>query len=196
MISRALILVLALLLGLTLMSGCSDSDSERLVCEVQSVNGGLPLISGYVNVGTDGLTPTEDDFYPIDIVPVVFYARPYGTTVTLPEDGPYSWFHVTSYDLTWIPGDVAAAQLVDHNVVGAFCDAMVPVNEDATINVIIADRTLKDAAWFLPALSSTASGTFTAQAQLTFYGHESGSEREVAIPAGLSVNFLPAVVDN
>jgi hypothetical protein len=35
-----------------------------------------------------------------------------------------------------------------------------------------------------------------ANLQITFYGHEEGSEHEVAIPAGTTVTFLPAVSEN
>lgn len=201
--SRVIILTLTLglFIGLVGMTGCSDKEGnewERLVCEVESVNEGVPLLSVYLDVGSDGISGTQDDSYPIDWVPVTFRARPYSSSITIPEDDVYSWFHVTSYDLTWIPGAAAPAQLVDYNVRGGLCDAIVPVHDEGVVAVLIADRGMKEEPWYMdllvdvdPAYDYTGVG-YTANCELTFYGHESGSDREVAIPCGLVVTFFGA----
>ncbi len=192
---------------LIVVTGCSNHDDnewERLVCEVESVNAGTPLFSSYAMVKND------DAILTVDWVPVVFRARPYSSAIYMPEDGTYSWFHITSYDLTWHPIDndtsdaVDFAELSDFNITGGFCDARIPVNEDGVVSVLIADRVMKEQTWFRDFLVSTVlvdgeptlvstGNSFTANCELTFYGHESGSSREVSIPAGFMVTFFGLV---
>jgi hypothetical protein len=196
--TRVMKMTLMATLALTALAGCSNHDGnewERLVCEVESVNGGTPLLSAYAEIGNDNLPGTEDDVLTVDWVPVVFRARPYNSAIYLPEDGTYSWFHVTSYDLTWHPLGDAPAEMTDHNITGGLVDIRVPVNEDATGSVLIADRVLKEEPWFLQ-LINVAGYSFTANCELTFYGHESGSTREVAVPAGFMVTFYGYVSDD
>ena len=91
------------------------------------MNAGTPLISAYVVDGGDGVigvgpSGTSDDKYTTDAVPVVFHARPYDTDViSITEDGAYSSFVITSYDLVWVPGADAPAglDLSPYNVVAA-----------------------------------------------------------------------------
>jgi len=190
--TRALFLTLLTTLLLVAVSGCSNHDDnewERLVCEVEVINGGEPLLSAYADVGNDNTPGTEDDVLPIDWVPVTFRARPYSSAIYLPEDGPQSWFHVTSYDLVWHPIADAPAGLTDHNIVGGLCDAVVPVGDDATVSVLIADRVLKEEPWFRDLLIDSTH-SFTANCELTFHGHETGNSRQVDIPAGLVVTFF------
>ena len=192
-----LILLLGLVYGLVGLSGCGHDGNEweRLVCEVESVNEGVPLVSAYVDVGSDGFTPSQDDVYPIDIAPVIFRARPYSTALTIPEDSPHSWFHITSYNLTWIPGAGAPAELTTYNIEGGFCDVIVPVNDEGLGSVLIADRGMKEEAWYYT-LYANPGESFTANCQLEFFGHESGSDREVRIPAGMVVTFYGAISTN
>ena len=196
--TRVLIMTLMTATILVALTGCSNHDGnewERLVCEVESVNGGSPLLSAYAEIGNDNVAGTSDDVYTVDWVPVVFRARPYSSSIYLPEDGVQSWFHVTSYDLTWTPLGNAPATLTDHNIVGGLVDVRVPVNEDAAGSVLIADRVLKDQPWFITELAVNGS-SFTANCQLTFYGHESGNSREVAVQGGFMVTFYGYVSDN
>ena len=191
-----LTLILGLTIGLVGMSGCSDKDGnewERLVCEVESVNGGLPLISGYIDIGSDPVL-TTDDSYPIDFVTVVFRARPYSTALVIPEDSAHSWFHITGYNLTWDPLGTAPVELNGYNVVGGLCDAIIPVNEDGLVSVLIADRGMKEQPWF--SILETNAESFSANCQLDFIGHESGSDREVIVPCGMMVNFYGQISTN
>ena len=214
--TRLLMITLLSAVLLLMATGCSNHDGnewERLVCEVESVNAGTPLLSSYAVVKNDDAVLT------VDWVPVVFRARPYSAAIYMPEDGVYSWFHVTSYDLTWrdafpatidatVDGVFGTYNLVDllnnHAVVGGLCDARVPVNEDAVVSVLIADRVLKETPWFRNHLVTSAivddeltlfatGNSFTANCELTFYGHETGSSREVAIPAGFMATFYGLV---
>ena len=196
--TRVFILATMATLFLVALSGCSNHDGnewERLVCEVESINAGEPLLSAYADIGNDDIAGTGDDVATIDWVPVVFRARPYSSSVYLPEDGTQSWFHVTSYDLTWHPIADAPAGLTDHNISGGLCDAVVPNGEDAMVHVLIADRVLKEEPWFVE-LTTINGHSFTANCELTFYGHETGNSREVSISSGFMVTFFGYVSED
>ncbi|MBU2503011.1 hypothetical protein KJ682_16895 [bacterium] len=198
--SRLLITMLALTVGLTVLAGCDTSNNElqRLVCEVQSVNAGAPLVSAYLNSGNDKILGTDDDFAPIDWIPVVFQARAMNNNMVIPENGTYSWFHITSYDLTWHPGPSAPEGLTDYNVTGGLADAIVPIDDQAVVQILVADRLMKEEPWFRQLYldfidPEGVPSSFTAALEITFHGHESGSEYEVSIPAGLMVTFFGVV---
>ncbi len=189
--TRVFFLTLIMTILMVAVTGCSNHDGnewERLVCEVESINAGTPLLSAYADIGNDNIAGNEDDVFTVDWVPVIFRARPYSSIIYLPEDGAQSWFHVTSYDLTWHPIGDAPAAMTDHNIVGGLVDVRVPVNEDAVGSVLIADRVMKEEPWFLQ-LINVPGYSFTANCELTFYGHESGSTREVSIDGGFMVTF-------
>lgn len=190
-----LFLVLAAIIALA--AGCSNHDEnewQRLVCEVESVNNGLPLLSGYRNSGAD-IESTDDDTYPVDWVPVSFYSRPYSSAITIPEDGLSSWFHVTHYDLIWHLGPDAPEGLTDYNVTNGFCDARVPVNDHGSVNILIADRVMKEEPWFLE-LDTTPGRSFTAACELRFHGHETGNSKIVTMESGFMVTFYGAIADD
>ncbi len=200
---RFLLSILAILVVATVLSGCStdNNESQRLVCEVASVNAGVPLVSAYLNSGNDKIVGTDDDYLPIDWVPILFKARALNSQMVLPENGTYSWFHVTSYDLTWHPGPAAPDSLSKYDIQGGMIDAIVPVDDEAVVNVLVADRSMKEEAWFRQMFDDlqdpgTIPSSSSAFLEFTFYGHETGSEHEVKIPAGLAVTFYGAVSSN
>ena len=138
MSTRVLSAMTIVVLLAALFSGCSDDSSElqRVVCEVQAVNAGAPLVSAYVVDGGDGVIggPDPDDLYTIDAVMVNFRARPYSRTVmTIPTDGTYSSYIITGYNLTWSPGPNAPAglDLTPYNVSNAPLYVQVPIMDEA-----------------------------------------------------------------
>jgi hypothetical protein len=186
--------------ALALTAGCSNNsnDAQRLVCEVAQVNAGVPVLSAYLDAGSDKDPCTVDDLAPIDVIPVEFRTRPYNSAVVLAPDGPYSSFQITSYDVIWHPMTAAGDSLTAYNVFGASASAFVPLNDKAEVSVLIADRYLKDRPWFVAALSPCVSGgggTFTAGCELRFHGHESGSDRDIVIPARITVTFVSYIVE-
>ena len=192
---RNLIIMLALVTIAALLAGCSNNDEnewKRLVCEVSSINNGTPLLSAYLYVGADKEAGTEDDIFPIDWVPVSFYARPYSSAIVLPEDGVSSWFHVTGYDLTWHPGASAPAELTDYNVTNGLCEALVPVNDHGLVNILIADRVMKEEPWFQDLILNPGL-SYTAACDIKFYGHETGNTEVVTVEGGFMVTFYGAV---
>ena len=193
---RNLTLLLAVALLSALATGCSNHDEnewQRLVCEVYSVNDGFPLLSAYLYIGPDLEAGTADDVFPVDWVPVQFHARPYSSSLVIPEDDVSSWFHVTNYDLTWVPGPNCPAEITDFNIVGAPCDAQVPVGDFGMVHILVADRVMKEQPWFRDLYHTAPGSSFTAAAKLTFYGHETGNTQVVEVPAGFMTTFYGAV---
>ena len=181
--SRALITMMALAIGLAALTGCSDNSNElqRLVCEVESVNEGSPLISA---------ARDQDGVIPIDNVSVVFRARPLTNNIYVPNDGAYSSFIITSYDLIWSSTDPhAPAGLADFNITSGLVSVQVPINDKAEVFVLIAPAEMKTADWF------GGAAPFSASAQLIFKGHVSGTDHEVDILGGLTVNFIDVIVE-
>jgi hypothetical protein len=195
--SRALITMIALAIGLAALTGCSDNSNElqSLVCEVKSVNDGVPLISAALNYGNDRAPDGGDDYVPIDYVMVAFRARALNSNMTIPDEGTYSSFIITGYDLVWSSSDPnAPAELVNHNITGGVANAMVPIDDDAVVSVLVGPMEMKGATWFQNILDGI-DPSFTATAQLTFRGHVSSTDHEVLVPAALMVNFIGAVVE-
>jgi hypothetical protein len=192
----ALTAILMIVGALSLLAGCSKDGNEwqRLVCEATQVNDGEPLVSAYLTGQQSSLNCDGSDLVtrPIDIIPVEFQTRPYNDAVVLTEGGPYSTFQITSYDVIWHPLTAAADSLTAYNVYGAGATALIPFEDKASISVLVADRHLKDAAWFAAALDPCTGtvGTFSATCELRFHGHETGSDREIVVPAQVTVNFV------
>jgi len=185
----------ALLAATLLLSGCemtNNNEWQRVVCSVQSINAGTPVVSAALNTGSDAGNPT-DDYVPIDMVGVLFWARPGNAMMTIPEEGAYSAFIITSYDAVWIPGADAPAALTQYNTTRGLLSARVPINDEFAVQFMIAPQRMKQEPWYPDPAGDTV---FQADLRLTFYGHEEGSTNEVAIPAGTTVTFLGAVSEN
>ncbi|RKZ18996.1 hypothetical protein DRQ50_02980 [bacterium] len=221
--TRVLTAALALLLGLAPLIGCesgNDSEWQRVVCEVELVNEGAPLVSAYVVDGGDGiigfdpLTGTSDDTFPFDQIAVSFRARPYSvSTMTIPEDSAYSSFIITGYNLVWRTSTTNpdSLDLTQYNVTNGSLYLQVPINADAVSAVMVVDRAMKggvlaafEAAWYadpgnLPGSFPgfwTDTQDFTAIADLQFIGHDSGSRHETVINSGVGVTFTYALAAN
>jgi len=195
---RVLTTAAALALTLVLLAGCSDQDTNefnRVVCSAELVNDGTPIVSAYIDWGGDGAPGGIDDTYPIDFMNVVFRARPFSlSTMTIPEDDAYSWFQITRFDLVWRPGPNAPAALSNYNIEGGGFELLVPIGEEASSVVLVVGRPLKEA--LTAGLVGNGAADFTATAELRFWGHDSGSRHEVAVPASIFVYFTGAIVTN
>ena len=86
-----------------------------------------------MNIGNDG-SRTDDDFVPIDYVPVVFRARALNATMNIPEDGAYSWFIITGYDLIWTSAE-RPGELTDYNITGGLAERpWCPIDDEAVVS--------------------------------------------------------------
>ncbi len=186
--SRVLFLTTALMLAVIALTGCSTENNEhqRLVAEADLVNAGAPLVIAHFN--DNGTADPADDFIPIEFMNVTFSARPLNDTMVIAENSTYSTFNVTSYDLVWLPGPAAPAELANYNVTRGTMTVSIPVNGEVVAGVLVGDLSMKSEIWFPGA-------PFTANAEVTFYGHESGSEYEVSFKAGTAVQFVNTVSD-
>jgi len=192
--SRALFLFMALMVGLFVLTGCGTDNAERqrLVAEADLVNGGQPLIVAALNVGDPG--NNTDDFVPIEMVSVVFSARPLNDTMVIPENGTYSTFNVTHYSLEWVLDASTPPGLSAYDVERANITVSIPVNDDVVASVLVASLAMKSEPWFID-MADRITDPFTAGLNITFYGHGSSSEYEVALPAGTHVLFVPEISD-
>ena len=190
--SRAFFLLLTLMLAIASLTGCSTDNNEhqRLVAEADLVNSGAPMIIALLNDNGTGDDPT-DDYTPIEFLNVLFSARPLNDTMVIPEGGTYSSFNITHYDLVWTSHDATRA-LSAYNVSRGNLTVNIPVDQEIAAGVLVGNLSMKDEAWFP---SPSGLGPFTAELAVTFYGHESGSEHEVAIHAGTTVQFIAVVSD-
>ncbi len=178
----------ALMLALIALSGCNNDNNERqrLVAEADLTNGGGPLVIAHFN--DNGTADPTDDYIPIESLSVLFSARPLNDTMMIVEDGPYSTFNVTNYDLIWRPGFDAPAALTDYNVTRGNLTVTIPVDSEVIAGVLVGNISMKNEAWF-------PGSPFTADLTVIFYGHESGSQHEVALTAGTTVQFIDTASD-
>ena len=68
----------ALIAAALLVNGCSSNNNnewQRVVCSVQSINGGAPIVSAALNSGSDATNPT-DDFVPLELSKYCFWVVP------------------------------------------------------------------------------------------------------------------------
>ena len=189
--------VVLCLAAVALLSGCADpegSDFQRLVCEVADVNSGAPLIAAYQKI----ISEDDPPVFPIDFATISFRARPYSSYTTILENGPYSYFHITEYDLEWDSFQTQGDEVEDYPIYGGGVDLLVPVNETAEVAILIASRYLKDQT-FIAELAAGTRESFTARANLTFRGYETGNEYQldnpVEIHASLMVHFIGTIAE-
>jgi len=183
---------IALIGALAAWAGCSTSNSEhaRLVAQADVVNAGAPLTLAAINRAV--VTDTTDDFIPIELATVTLSARPLSSSMVITPAGPYSTFIVTSYDLVWHPGSGAPAALTDYNVFGAGLTAMVPVNSQTVVSVLVGPPAMKSEPWFV-GLIGGAELPFTASLDINFHGHDSGSTHEITVSTSTTVIFVGEV---
>ncbi|MFO7607758.1 MAG: hypothetical protein R6X35_00985 [Candidatus Krumholzibacteriia bacterium] len=192
--TRVLKAVAPLVLLVALLGGCSGDSSERqrIVLEVVTVNAGNPLVAAYQE------QDETDVYYTLDSVPVVFHARPYSQSMTIPTDGAYSSFVITGYNLVWHPGAnvPAGLDLSQFNVQNVPFFVQVPVGDEAGSSLMVADRVIKEGVGAVLGTPWPLSQDFTAYLEMQFIGHASGDEHEVIVPAGLGVSFTFALSRN
>ncbi|MDY0108895.1 MAG: hypothetical protein RBT60_03050 [Candidatus Krumholzibacteria bacterium] len=188
------LLVLSLVLVFSSCSNHDGNDWQRLVCDVQSTNGGNPLVAPFLTISSG------DTLVALTTAGFVFHARPYGSTIMLPEDAAHSWFQITHYDLLWenVPEiyDDYGVDLTQHNVIGGSTNIMVPVYEEAGASLIIVGWDMKYSEWFIRLGVLYEIPPFQANVRVIFYGHESGSDKVVDIETSLRVMFVDSVVAN
>ena len=198
------VLVLGIL-GILVASCENESESNRAVVIVPSLNENMPLFSDVLDQGdtlyVGGLPWTIDDFIREDFVPVAFYNRPYNAfTMTGPGE-PLSDFLVTRYRVEWRRVDSGPADEIPPPYDGA-TSIMVPSNSIVTGAVLLVPAEVKNMAFIqdINYLHKAPVGNWPDEylmiAHFTFWGHEVGTKREWSFEAELSVDFADPVVES
>ena len=179
---RKIAVLAVLLTTLTLVAtSCDDTPQQnRSVIAVTSINGNIsPLLSDVeYNDGTSGVS------YEPDYVDVVMDNNPYNDIILTAPGYPYGQFQVTSYKVVWTRTDGGSPALPEYT---SQMNMVIPtgkINESTILLVTVANKTSAP----LNTLVGTAN-TITMNAQITFYGHEVGVDRETEVIANLGVLF-------
>ncbi len=198
------------LIGVLIVAlGCDATDNEnesnRSVIVVNSINDGNPFFSDVLDQGdtlfdVSGAYFALDDFVVEDLVPVSFFNRPYDQTVITGPGLPYGDFLVTSYDITWTELDnnssAGPLPISSMNSVNNGTNIFVQSGGVGLGSILLVPFSQKTGTslWILrhpaaPGLPAAAGGEITALANITFRGHEVGTDHEILIPTSLLVSF-------
>jgi hypothetical protein len=174
---------IALVLLLTVVSVGCDSDNPqqaRSVISITSINDGEVSLTSDV-IYNDG---TASGIFP-DYVEIIFQNRPYSNMILTNPGHPFGNFEITRYVVDWESTDGSGATLPSYSA-DMFLD--IPSDGYGVANVMVV--TWQDKA--NPPLSGLVGGTgqIGMNAKITFYGHETGVERETSVVANLGVIFI------
>jgi len=182
MLKRFVIIAFMAVAGFAALVGCdNDPEQQRSVVTIASLNCNLPVFSDVLEQG-DSLFLLIDDFVAEDWVQVWFYNRPYNGLVITEPVAPHGDFLITDYRIAWTSGSggpVLATRM-----------------EQVSINVSTRDvatgwiRMVSLADKLDPIIVALRAGGVTFMtANITFYGHEIGTDRTTTIEARASVEF-------
>ena len=182
MIRKSITLIAIAMLFTVVSVGC-DSDhpqQARSVISITSMNDGEVSLTSDV-VFDDG---TAAGIFP-DYVEIIFQNRPYSRMILTNPGYPYGNFEITRYVVDWESTDGSGATLPRYE---ADIHVDIPSDGFAVANVMVV--TWEDKA--NPPLSGLVGGTgqISMNAKITFYGHETGIDREQSVVANLGVIFI------
>jgi len=177
---RLLVFVAAVAVAVAILVSCdNDPEQNRSVMSVASINENSPLFSDVLDT-SDSLAPA---IYP-DVVPVVFYNRPYNGIISTAPGTPYGDFIITRYTIEWTRTDGGSPPLppLDMGV-----NIQVPSEEFVEGDIVIVTHENKATTplWDLVG----ANQQISMNAHIIFYGHELGTDRETTIESNLGVLF-------
>jgi hypothetical protein len=174
MLKRFLAVAAAMVVVLALFSGCdNNAEQQRSVITIVSMNCNAPAFSDVIG----DLGSLSDTW-----VPVVFENRPYNALVATQPGSPHGEFIITEYLVEWVSldggavmsarGEQTSFAVPSGNLGGAYI-RLVGLNEK--VDPIL--------------VALQAGGTRTMRANITFTGHESGTERDVDVETSVTVEF-------
>jgi hypothetical protein len=188
--------------GIFLASCNNDSEENRAVVTVASINGNAPFFSDVLDQGdtvyvAGTIIPYRaDDFVREDYVEVVFQNQPYSPILLTGPNLPLSDFLVTRYRVQWRRVD--GGMNVPPTYEGA-TSISVKSKEMAIGYVLLVPAEVKNSPLMM---SINYDGTswpdeYLMIADITFWGHEIGSQsREWSFDASVSVSFADPVVES
>ena len=201
--STAFFICFIAIVGVFMASCNNDSEENRAVVTVASINGNAPFFSDVLEQGDTLFFPgtfipfTQDDYVQEDFVEVIFHNRPYNVFTTTGPGLPLSDFLITRYHVEWrttnaAPGvpppyDGATSIMVPSNELGIGYIVLVPFD--------VKNSPLMTSINYLNPGSPGFPDEYLMIADITFWGHEVGAQgREWSFGASLSVNFADPVV--
>jgi hypothetical protein len=201
MLKRFLSFIAIAGVGLGLVAGCDNTgEQQRSVVVVRQVNQGAPVIVDVLEQGDslfqdDGITPiTHDDFITQDWLVVEMQNVPYNPLVTTEPGLPHGDFVVTDYEIVWTRTDGGSEKLPTFR---GNTSQVIPSGGDAVFAILLVtfdDKrlpVLNDLNYMSPV---AAGDEIHMRADITFEGHEVGTERETEIKTTVSAAFVDLVV--
>ena len=189
-----LIAVLAVLSAIVVACSNNEPQENRSVVTVIEFNEHSSLISDVYEQGSDLADPSDDWIGP-DVVPVIFYNRPYSNMIVTRPDEPHGEFIITRYRVDWVRTDGGSPALPPYE---GGLGISIPSGED--VEGLITLVTFENKA--NPPLSDIRVGgpnqgeEIRMTATVTFYGHEAGTSRETAVVTSLGVLFVDLFVES
>lgn len=191
----------------TFLASCNtDSEENRAVVTVVSINQNAPFFSDVLNQGdtlcTNNVCPPAgsyflaDDYVQEDYVEVIFQNRPYNNLVFTGPGRPYYDFLITRYQVDWRRTDGGTG--VPPSYSGA-TSINVGSDELSFGQVLLVPFEDKNSP-LLSSINYLGAGfpdEYLMIADITFWGHEVGAGgREQSFVASVSVSFAdPVVID-
>ncbi len=191
--SAAFILIALAGLGLTLSGGCGSNNIEgHTRPTLLSINGGAPLHADVFVA--DSLAP-GGGYIPEESVEFVFANPPSHLFMDLDETDPYGVFILDSYTVRYEVlqllaggGSFSAANLP---TVSTPMHLALPVNAEVATALVLAPASLKFENPIVDIMpgGTAPNGEAVVQAEITFTGHEQGSDRVQSFEASTTILF-------
>jgi len=162
-------------LVLGLITGCStDHKTQRSLMTVDQVNGGSPVISDVL----------ENSAIVADLILFRFSNRPANSITNIQAGTPYFDYIIDRYEIAWVRPDGGPVPPTTNDLT----NIRVESGEIASAYIRLVSYSTKAN----PILQNlVASPTIINMiAAITFYGHESGSDKETSFQTSVSVEFL------
>ncbi|MBM4117469.1 hypothetical protein FJ251_06935 [bacterium] len=192
--SAAFILIAVAALGLALSGGCGENAIEgHTRPTLLSINGGAPL---HADVFVEDTTVTGGGYIPEESVEFVFANPPSQRFLDLTPDDPYGVFILDSYTVRYevlqmLPTGSGFSE-ANLPAVSAPIHLGLPVNAEVTTALVLAPASLKLEPPILDLMPGTGTvpyGEVVVQAEITFTGHEQGSNRSQSFEAVTTILF-------
>ncbi|NIM19461.1 MAG: hypothetical protein GTO51_03665 [Candidatus Latescibacteria bacterium] len=184
-----------------LLVSCEDNpEGNRAVVTVASFNDNAPFFCDVLEQGDSlfdqaGNAVLRDDFIAEDYLKVAFYNRPYNSFIVSPPGYPYGEYLITRYRVEWarVDGGVQVPPPYD----GA-TSISIPSGELVEGYILLVPFMVKELPFIWTLRYVQAGGTggeILCVANITFWGHEVGTDRETEVIGSLSVNFADWVIE-
>jgi hypothetical protein len=184
-----------LVAAVPLLSSCELSNERgRTAVEITAVNNGGVFIAAMLDLNNTANDPS-DDFVPAGHVPITVKNRAGNAFITATENSPFGQFHITTVQVVWTAAPAAALPELQAFNYQAGYDVAIPINGEATFNVVIAPFAMKEQPFF-QGLRTGATEPFMATAEITLTGHDSGSERDVTLKGTILTEFIGEIISS